>query len=349
MERRRQATERRHQIFVGLTTLAGLAGLVLLLTAFGYLPTLLRSGYTVTLYTDDMSGLRENSRVMLWGRDVGEVKEVGFAQPGSPGRTYATLRINKEVAIPQDVMVRVESPLFGGGPVIALVGSEPGASALASDGSAVLTSAQIVDPLASIEQASEYLAEIKQTWNEVGQNINSLFGVEGDGLASLPRVVLGLEERLAELNVVMASAQEWLGDEELRTDVTETAKNARELTEKLDKAVTNLEERYAALADSAQKQLTKVDGTLDMTQESIATFEKRYIALADDAAKVVSSIDALVAKANSKDSTIGQLLTNKKLYQNLEDTSARLKLMTDEARLLIQKWQAEGLPIRLFN
>ena len=59
--------------------------------------------------------------------------------------------------------------------------------------------------------------------------------------------------------------------------------------------------------------------------------------------------DKLVAKADTKDSTIGMLLSDPQLYHNLSDSAERIKLMTDEARLLIEKWKAEGLPIRVFN
>jgi|GEM_PF-2209722 len=356
MERRKQAHERKRNIVVGITALVGLAGLVVLLTAFGYVPSFLNKGYTVTVYMDNVAGLHENSKVTLWGREVGQVKEVGFAEPGDPNRAYVKLQILEMYDVPSDVQVRVETPLFGGGPVVALVESVPGAEALAKDGSAVLTSSRVIDPLMQLEVVSEDLAELKQTWVDVGDNINELFGTEGEGVPSLPRVVMGLEDRLEELRRVFAGAEAWLGDEQLRTDVTETAKNAREMTQTLGETVASLEKRYLALADSAEARLAKVDNTLDTAIKtidgaagSIGEIETRYVALADDAAKVVSVIDKMVAKADSKDSTIGLLLSDPQLYHNLTDTSERLKLMTDEARLLIEKWKAEGLPIRVFN
>lgn len=355
-ERRTLARERRRNIAVGLTALTGIVGLVLLLTAFGYVPALLRDGYSVTVYTDNVAGLNPNSRVTLWGRDVGEVEEVGFSDSTAPERAYIKLRIDREFEIPEDVRVRVEKPLFGGGPVVALVGSEPGATMLAKDGSAQLTLDQIADPQMQLELVSQDLAEIKETWVSVGDNINTLFGSEEAGTPSLPRVVLGLEQRLVDLERVLNDAEQWLGDDQLRQDVTQTAKNARELTESLNETVASLEKRYLDLADSAEARLVKVDQTLDATTktldetaDSIKAIETRYVALANDAAKVVVVIDRLVAQANSKDSTIGLLLSDPQLYHNLSDTSERLKLMVNEARLLMEKWKAEGLPLRVFN
>ncbi|MFN3167257.1 MAG: MlaD family protein [Phycisphaeraceae bacterium] len=356
IERRKLARERRRNIAVGLTAIAGLGGLVVLLTAFGYVPSYFREGYEVTIYMDDVARLHENSAVTLWGRDIGEVAEVGFSEPGAPDRAYVKLRIDEQYAIPEDVEVRIEKPVFGGGPVVALVGGSQQANTLATDGSAQLASANLIDPQRQLESVTQDITELKLTMVEVGDNINRLFGGEGPGTPSLPRVVLGLEQRLAELQRVMAEAEKWLGDEQLRDDVSQTAKNARELTESLDETVATLEARYLALAESAEARLAKVDGTLDSANQaldgatgSIEAIERRYVALADDAAKVVMVIDKLVARADSKDSTIGLLLSDPQLYHNLTDSSERLKLMVDEARLLMEKWKAEGVPLRVFN
>jgi len=357
-EQRQHARERGRNIAVGLTALGGLIGLVLLLTAFGYVPAVLRSGYDVTLYMEDSAGLRVNSRVTLWGSQIGEVKEVGFAEPGQPGRVYVRLRIEEAYEIPSDVQVRVETPLFGGGPEIAMVGSEPGGPTLAKDGNAQLSSVTIVDPLRQLEAVSQHVGEMKETWVGVGDNINMLFGdPEGEeGVPSLPRVVLSLEERLDQLDAVFANAQEWLGNEELRDDVTTAAANARELTETLNGTVASLEARYVALADAAEEQLNNVGTTLDNANQALANtaegmeqVQRRYIALANDAAHVVSSIDELVAQAGSDDSTLGLLLNDPQLYHNLTDTSERMRIMIDEATLLIEKWEAEGLPLRVFD
>ena len=356
MERRAAHRERQHNIIVGFTALGGLLGFMVLMMVFGYLPGFLNSRYTVTVYLDNVAGLHENSRVTLWGREVGRVESVGFSEPGDPNLAYLKLAIDEAIDVPRDAVVRIESPIFGGGSVVSLVGSSLDAQTLAKDGSAVLSEAKVVDAMMQLEIVGEDIAELKETWVGVGENINALFGGEGEGTPSLPRVVMGLEERLDELQRVFAGAEQWLGNEQLREDVTQTAENARKLSDTLDQTVTSLEERYLKLADAAEARLETVDKTLetaiktvDGAAASIGEIEKNYVALADDAAKVVSVIDKLVAKADKKDSTIGLLLNDPQLYHNLTDTAERLKLMTDEARLLIEKWKAEGLPIRVFN
>lgn len=350
MERRKTEQERKRNIIVGLTTLGGLVGLVVLLTAFGYVPALLRSGYEVTLYMDDVAGLRTDSRVTLWGQEIGEVKEVGFSEPDAPAKTYAKMLIDGEFDVPEGVDVRVETPIFGGGPVIALVGGSAQDPKLSKDGTAQLSSAHIVNPVHQLEKATDKLSE-------VGDNINTLFGdPQAQDQPSLARVVLGLEDRLVQLERVFGGAEKWLDNDQLREDVNTTAANARQLSETLSETVGSLEKRYLALADAAETRLDMVDrtlksaeATLDTAGKSITEIERNYVALAADAAKVITVIDKLVRQAETKDSTIGLLLSDPALYQNLNDTAERLKLMTDEARLLIEKWKAEGLPLKIFD
>lgn len=345
--------ERRRNLAVGATALLGMVGLAVLLTAFGYTPGFLRSGYEVTLYLDDAAGLHNNSRVTLSGLDIGQVQRIELnTDPGQPGKAHATLLIREGVAIPGSATVRIETPLFGGGPVVALVEPDdaPIADALAIDGSATLAAAKIIDPLVQLEVVSTDIGELKDTWVDVGNNLNRLLANTDDPTApSLPRVVLNLEQRLDQFNEVLAGVDQWVNNPQLRDDITQTAANLHELSEQLGSAVANLETRYADLADAAEATLANADGMLLGADRSVESIERRYVVLADDATATLAAIDALLVKADSDDSTLGLILNDPQLYQNLNDSAERLQLMIDEARLLVEKWKAEGVPLRVFQ
>jgi len=351
-ERQKNATDRRHNIAVGLTALCGLAGLAILLTAFGYTPPFMRGGYTVTLYLENAAELCADSRVTLSGLDIGQVESIGINPDRSmPGKVKATLFIREEISIPENVTVRIETPLFGGGPIVALVEpqDQPAGKSLAMDGSAMLGSATIVDPLVQLEVVSADIGELKQTWVGVGNNLNTLLVDQGPGQPSLPRVVSNMEQRLDQLDRVLAGVDQWVNDPTLRDNVTQSAQNIRDLTEQLSQTVTTLEERFAKLTEAAEQTLAKADGLLENGDAMIGSIERRYIALADDASATMTLIDELLAQAKSDESSLGLLLNDPQLYHNLNDSAERLGLMIDDARLLIEKWQAEGVPLRVFK
>ena len=68
--------------------------------------------------------------------------------------------------------------------------------------------------------------------------------------------------------------------------------------------------------------------------------------MADDLSKSIEQANKLLAAANSGKGTVGKLVYDPALYENLDDSAKRLQLMIDEARLLIEKWKKEGLPIQ---
>ncbi len=358
-ERRKQNRERRHNIAVGLTAFLALAGLGFLLFSFGYLPGFLDSGYRVTLELDNAAGLHDSSRVTLAGYQIGLVEEVELVSPG-PGestRARVVLRIRDEIDIPENVTVRIETPIFGGGPTVVLMPSGPSTVTLPKDGTAQLPEASVVNALMQLEVVSTDINELKEAWVEVGGHLNTMFDEDADNSTpNLPRVVLALEERLVQMERVLDGAERWTGNAALLDDVTQTAENLRELSETLDDRVAGLEERYVALADEmsalladAGQAVEHADEAIEQAETSMVNVEARMVALADDASQTMSAIDALVAQASAEDSTLGLLLNDPSLYENLDDTAERLQLLVDEARLLIAKWKAEGLPLNVFD
>ncbi|XAL98815.1 MlaD family protein [Phycisphaeraceae bacterium D3-23] len=357
-ERRKLYRERRRNIAVGVTMVLALAGLGFLLFTFGYLPGFLQRGYTVTLVLDNAAGLHDSSRVTLAGLDVGTVEAVELvAEPGEPTRSRVKLRIHEEIDVPENVVVRIETPLFGGGPVIALMPSGPTTQLLTKDGSAELANAEVVYAMVQLEIYNRDLAEFNAAWSGVGVQLSAMLGDNPDPDApNLPRVVTSLEQRLAQLERVLDGAEQWTGNAELLDDVTQAAANLRTLSDTLDGRVATLEDRYLALADEVSAVIDQAGGTIEhadaalsRAEQSVETLEARLVALADDASQTMSTIDALVQQATAEDSTLGLLLNDPSLYENLDDSAERMQLLIEDARLLIAKWKAEGLPLNVFD
>ncbi|MEM9415303.1 MAG: MlaD family protein [Planctomycetota bacterium] len=358
IERRKLYRERRRNITVGITMVLALAGLGFLLFTFGYLPGFLQRGYTVTLVMDNAAGLHDSSRVTLAGIDVGTVEMVELVtEPGEPTRSRVKLRIHEEVDVPEDVAVRIETPLFGGGPVIALMPRGPSTSVLAKDGSAALSQADVVYAVAQVEVVSPVLTDFRDAYVPLAQHLNAMFDAEAESDGpNLPRVMTALEQRLGQLERVLDGAEQWTGNAQLLEDVAQAAANLRALSETLDGRVASLEARYLALADEVSAVIEQAGGTLDHADASLAraeqsaqTLEVRLVALADDASHTMATIDALVEQATAEDSTLGLLLNNPSLYENLDDSAERMQLLIEDARLLIAKWKAEGLPLNVFD
>ena len=125
-----------------------------------------------------------------------------------------------------------------------------------------------------------------------------------------------------------------------------------------DNAYASSAGRYGFLIDDAHAEsgrsgLGVGGGASDFELEFIEIrgvgFAGMLIKTDDDASATMAAIDAVVAQAASDDSTLGLLLNDPSLYENLDDSAERLQLLMDEARLLIAKWKAEGIPLNVFD
>lgn len=332
--------ERQRNMIVGLTTLAGLAGLIGLLMIFGYLPAILNRGYLVQIDLPRAAGLHEGSRVRYAGIDVGIVEDVELRMKPRPG-VLVTARIRPEIELPENVQVAVTAPFFGGGASIDLSAPEllPGQTVaqLPTDGSALLQGdvpdlastmvaelrSAMQEPVANLDRLTDEFEVLSEAWTKVGHNINELIETRdpdavarGETTGNLATVLARTDQRLMELEEVLAGVNAYVNDADLREDVQQAAANTRALTDKVAGSVESLEKRYVAVADSLGGAIDSMKKTLDQAREPTGT--------------------------------LGRMLADPALYDNLNDAAQRMQKAIDDLRLLVQKWKAEGLPVDIF-
>ncbi len=345
-------TERVHNIVVGLTALAGLTGVAVLLLLFGYVPRWAERGYEVRVLLATASGLSEGSRVKLSGLDIGRVVSVGFQEPPQRGVVVTTL-IRSDVRVPQAVRCRAESPLLGGSPTLAFepqrLDEEAPLEYLPTDGSAVIEGealtlvsqlagelqAAMSGPAMDFSRMADSFNRLSEKWVQVANSLNKLIEQRsvadvdaGNAMGNLATVLARADQRLVELQGVIEGLNQWAGSAELRGDVFTTAANLKQLTEKLNGTI----ERANQLMDRAA---VDIDRLTD-----------QYVAVADELAGTIRSTRLMVEDVREGEGTVSKFLNDPALYDNLNDSARRLQAVLDEIQLLIRKWKAEGLPIQ---
>lgn len=351
-------SERTRNIIVGITSLGGLAGLIFLLMIFGYLPSWMEDGYIVHVQLKSASGLSPGSRVLMNGIDIGRVVEVGLENTPTGPKVSAAVRIRPEVRVPAGVKVRAEAPFIGGSPTLAFDAShldprQPGYSELIAslplDGRAIIVGeifnplgelaeqfrTALAEPSRSFERVADHFEKLSQEWVLVARNLNTVLELrmisdvdKGDKVGNLATVLARTDMRLKELEVTIAAVNTWLADEQLREDIRQTAANAKELTAKL-----------GMMADKAQ-------GLLDDAKGDVHRLVNRYMAAADDLSGAILAMKEALDQAGQGHGSVGKLLNDPALYNNMTDAAIRLGAALTEIRLLVEKWKKEGLPIQ---
>lgn len=339
--------DRSRNVAVGLTTAVALAGLLAMMLLFGYVPGWVEGGYTVRVLLPNAAGLTADSGVALDGINVGRVKSVQFAPEGEQGVVVHT-RIRHDVTLPESVRVNVSQPILGGSPSVQFQTppDAPVTDDLPTDGSAVVRGgpggsgggvasemrAMLEPAIADIHRVAEQFEALSLEWAMVGQNVNQLIEPRspeavdrGEAASNLSSVIARTDARLAELERVLEGLEAYTEDQELRENIREAAANARRFSE--------------SLPDRADVLTANVNTSID-------ALRSQYVAVADDLSGVVQSMDRLVTEAREGEGTLGQLVSDPTLYDNLNDTVQRLQGTLDELRLLIEKWEAEGVPVQ---
>lgn len=326
-------------VVIGICTIGALAGAGALLFLFGEIEPYFSGRWTMKVALNETGGLRKGSLVTVNGVPVGAIESVRLWND-SENPVLITAKIDREVGIPDPSAVSVQASLLGSGARLEFTAALP----LAIPPQTYPRDAK--DPVRGRVQTIENrLAEQIETrmkpivdafteMNALARNINTLIappkpGEEPDP-ASLRAAIRRLNDTLASANRALASAQTWLDDEQLRTDIRDTAHGASELMR--DAAVTA--NRIGALADSLS--------------EDAKALRANALPVLTRAEEALGELNQVLVAARTGKGTVGKLMSDPTLYDGLADASKRLDEALAKLNLLIDKIRAEGVNVELF-
>jgi phospholipid/cholesterol/gamma-HCH transport system substrate-binding protein len=316
-------TESGRNFVVGLTALCGLVGLCFLVVLFGYVPQMLERSYVVTVHLPNAGGLNRANRVTLSGLDIGRIEAIQLGDDAVNGVIVQAL-IRQDIRIPRDATAMVAGQLFSGSATLSFdttrLTPEQRREHLPTDGSAVLqgqvrsfTSAfaeALAEPTKNLTRITESFETLALQWNQVGENVNAM--LEHRDAAAVDR---------GEVQANLATVLQ-------RTDAD------------LAELKTTLERINAILGDE------KLIGDLKQTVAGAAALPAKYAHVADQLAVAVAAMGKAIDQARAGDGTVGRLMSDPALYDNLNDAAQRLGTALSELNNLLVKMRNEGLPLK---
>jgi phospholipid/cholesterol/gamma-HCH transport system substrate-binding protein len=334
---------------VGMVAIIALIGFASLLMLFGELEDLTQRRYSITVEMNTAAGLRERSIVELNGVPIGRIESISL-ESAAELPVQVVLRIDDHVRIPTTTVGRVDIQLIGGAAIMQLDSSPPlpGSDATfhPTDGTASMTIVhqplmeQVIAELDTraepLMRALEDFERLSATYITVGENLNALIApqspqaIAAGEAPNLHAAITRFHEVIDDTQTALRLAQNWLGDEELRTEAREAVINARQLIEDASETLSHVGE----MAD-------RLEGRAD-------ELASRLLPIADELGVIFEQVRHMTQLISDGDGTVAQLLNNPDLYNNLNDASMRLEQSLREVQLFLQKVRAEGLPIRWF-
>ncbi|RPI14239.1 MAG: MCE family protein [Ignavibacteriae bacterium] len=260
-------------------------------------------------YFTDINGLKEGDPVSVNGVPKGKVTAIDLAGDS----VKVSFRLGKDVLLKKDYNITVAMIELMSGKQIAI---KPGKSHELADITKPLTGSKANDVITLIE-----------TMNNVGDQVSA--------------VAMKMDSTIESLNLAVKNINDIVGDPGLKSDIKSTAGNFNAASINLNSLLVenrnnlrNLTSRLNSIADNVDNTITDAQPEIKETMGDIRSLTSRLDSIA-------FSLNQFITDTRDPEGTVGKLISDDKLYENLNKTVISLDK-------LIKQINNKGIRLRLF-
>lgn len=297
---------------VGIFVLIGIILLVYMSLRVGGMQFGREEGYEIFIRFDSAAGLDKDASVRVAGVEIGRIRDIALQN----NKAKVTLRIKPDVKIGKDFTAVLKTKGLLGERYIELVPGSPNAPSLEHGGELTrITTYTDIDKLIGV--LGDAAADIKKATESIG---NVLGGREGQ--ASLKNIITNIEEIAERLNKVVTTNDEKFGrivsnlevfSDDLKGRGPDILKGLKEVADNLNQVIAEnkdtLKDGFSNLKSATQK--------LGETMNTINRIAKNAEPKIDDS---VNSINNIVKKIDKGEGTVGKLINDASVHDNLNKT-----------------------------
>jgi phospholipid/cholesterol/gamma-HCH transport system substrate-binding protein len=289
---------------IGVLAVVALAALIL---GFNFLKGTNLIHQTKHFYAvfDNVEGLEVSNAVQIDGLNIGNITAINASDKDLSNGIVVTITLNKDVHIPRNSIGEINSGFISSATIVINRG----------DDKQYLESGDTLET----KQKANLFAQVQSSVNPVilklGGTLTSLDSlIEVIGTMFDPRLKNNFSTIIANLAASSAQLQKFLNAE--NGALAQSLKNVSDFTgnlakdnDKINHTLDNLEKASDSLAASR----------IPQTVESLRA--------------TMGDLRAAINKINSPNGTLGLLINDKRLYQNLESTTRSLNILLDDFRM----------------
>ncbi|MFZ6025697.1 MAG: MlaD family protein [Bacteroidota bacterium] len=295
---------------VGALTAIAIA---LLILGFNFLKgkTLFKTGNFIYAKYTDTKGIMVSNGVFINGYQVGSVYDIENADANLSAIVVA-IKLKDNYNIPSNSVASIKENPLGNASINISLGD---AATYVKSGDTILTSSSaglLGDVMNKLGPVSDQIKATVGSLDSVLKNINTIFDPATKN--NLQEVIANINKTTASLVVSSASIQAMLNQQTgaitaSMNNVNSFTKNLADNNEKVTRMISNVERTTENLSKA------DIDGTVAQLKTSIET------------------LNGILAKASSTDGSLGKLLNDKTLYDNLSNTVRSANILMDDLRV----------------
>lgn len=250
-----------------------------------------------------VDGLTVSNPVLVNGYQIGRVSDLTLQ---ADGRILVQFKVNPEYGIPKNTIAKLESTdLLGGKAIVFELGN---GSDLAVDGDTLNANVKR-DLMDQVEPVQKKAEQIISRMDSVLTSVNSTLSPEFQrnfdrSFASIARTLETLEKTTKTVDGLVTNQ-----------------------SSKISLIITNLESISTNLKNN-NSTITKIVNNFDKISDDVA--KANFAQTITEANKAVADLQVVINKVNSGNGTLGQLINDERMYNNLNNAAANLdKLIVD--------------------
>lgn len=283
------------------TAILVLSGILLFIFIFNYLKgeNLLSNARKITAVYDNVEGLASSAAVTINGHAIGKVQDIRFTEDGS-GKLEVVMLVDSDFEFSKNSTAQLYESGLIGGKAIAIIPAFDGAENVVSGdvlGSSVKPGlTELVNQ--RLTPLQEKIETVMVSADQLLTNVNSVFDAETKtnlkgSIAQLKQTITSFETTSNALNGLL---------EDNKSSITSTLNNFSGISEDLSEVSTSL-------ADANLKE------TINGLQSTITNF------------------DALLSDIEQGKGSVGKLMKDEGLYNNLEGALGQLEALLEDMKL----------------
>jgi phospholipid/cholesterol/gamma-HCH transport system substrate-binding protein len=289
---------------VGVMAVVALAALIL---GFNYLKGSALFQHTKKLYAkfDNVEGLDVSNPVQVNGLTIGNVTAINESDKDLSQGVVATITLKKDVRLPDNSIAMINSSLLGTSTITITKGYS----------NKFLENGDTIETKQKPNLLSQVQANIDPVILKLGGTLTSLDSlVQVVGTMFDPRTKNNFSAIVANLAASSAELQKLLNDQS--GALAQSLRNLSQFTANLNKSNEH------------------ISSTMDNVDKTTAHLAAAKIPEAVDGLNAtLGDLKATIQKLNSPNGTVGLLLNDKRLYNNLESTTRSLNTLLDDFRV----------------
>nr|WP_294991715.1 MlaD family protein [uncultured Sediminibacterium sp.] len=287
--------------------------ITLLILGFNFLKgkTLFKTGNFIYAKYTDTKGIMVSNGVFINGFQVGSVYDIENAD-ANLSTIVVAIKLKDKYNIPSNSVASIKENPLGNASITISLGDAPN---FVKSGDTILTSSSaglLGDVMNKLGPVGDQIKATVGSLDSVLKNINIIFDPATKN--NLQEVIANINKTTASLVVSSASIQAMLNQQTgtiaaSMNNVSSFTKNLSDNNDKITRMLGNVEKTTENLSKA------DIDGTVAQLKNSIET------------------LNSILAKASSTEGSLGKLLNDKTLYDNLSNTVRSANILMDDLRV----------------